>query len=571
MINQKGNLKIGLLDNSSHSLKRGYEMWGQWKKSEDAWLLKESVIWVHHGIELALKQLLVQTNEFLVFQDVDRAVERLEILRRKKGMENAGVLDLFEHDGRAISVGFGKLIDRVAITLSIDELANKAPLREKIDKLTKYRNSIVHFSIELNVLEVSGLLSEIINPLLLLLSREVQNGNFKNHDIPEIRQLGQALTKYMEDVRSEIINNAITSTIGALPPEGNGKAGIVWQALGSGLNLSLVSYVKKVMELKKVRNKTIIILSDRRELVHQVYQFFTQNSDIKPLIPGSKNELVNYLTSEKPEIIITTIQKIEYSQYENSERYLFIGFNINVTPMTESLLITFPNSTYILFSSSPPELECLLFGDVVGQYHLQQAIRDEVAIAFKIARPWGLIADGSLQQSDLTAPEVDDDLGLVGYEFDRHIKSDLYLKNIAALITAHFESRQEKWKGKGIVVASDISTVNRLADFISDIEPEWFDKSDLTGYVKPISSVDNVGRRNTVLQRFQNPDDSLSLLIGTGAFLVGYDNPLIHTIYVTSPISRQFQYKLASLVSRRYDGKEDGVIFDFVDLDWQLE
>lgn len=208
MPKQTNSLKMGLLDNGSHSLKRGYEMWTQWKQSNDAWLLKESIIWVHHGIELLLKQLLVQTNEFLVFQDVNKAVERLGILRKKDGMKDAGVLDLFEHDDKAFSVGFRNLIDRTAITLSIDELAEREPLRKQVDQLTRYRNKIVHFSIELDVLEVSSLLSEILNPLLHLLSKEVNDQNFKEKVIPEIQQAACSVQKYVEfeNTRKDILS-----------------------------------------------------------------------------------------------------------------------------------------------------------------------------------------------------------------------------------------------------------------------------------------------------------------------------------------------------------------------------
>ncbi|WP_229645115.1 hypothetical protein, partial [Vibrio parahaemolyticus] len=72
-----------------------------------------------------------------------------------------------------MSVGFKNLIERVAITLTIDELSAKSDLRDQIDQLTKFRNKIVHFSIELDVVEVSELISDILDPLLCMLSREV--------------------------------------------------------------------------------------------------------------------------------------------------------------------------------------------------------------------------------------------------------------------------------------------------------------------------------------------------------------------------------------------------------------
>lgn len=79
MNQNKSSLSIGLLDNCYHSLKRGYELWNIVKErndinhrnADDAWLLKESIIWVHHGIELALKKMLAQVNECFIFEKLD--------------------------------------------------------------------------------------------------------------------------------------------------------------------------------------------------------------------------------------------------------------------------------------------------------------------------------------------------------------------------------------------------------------------------------------------------------------------------------------------------------------------
>lgn len=202
MTSNTPSLRISLLDNSSHSLKRGYELWYQGHTTRDGWLLKEATFWIHHGIELALKQLLVQTNEYLVFDKVDEAVRKLVYLRRQPGMTNAGVLDLFEQDENGIvSVSFHNLIQRAALMLNLSELEEGAPLRTNIDELTRYRNKIVHFSIEMNVNEVSSLLSDILEPLLQLLASEVQDANFVNNSIPEIRRRAQPvrdLSQYYE-------------------------------------------------------------------------------------------------------------------------------------------------------------------------------------------------------------------------------------------------------------------------------------------------------------------------------------------------------------------------------------
>jgi hypothetical protein len=188
MADKKSTLNIGLLENACHSLKRGYELWREGERTNDGWLLKEAIIWIHHGIELSLKQLLVQTNEFLVFEKVDDATRSLAKLRRQTNKPDAGVLELFNSEESAVSVSFHNLIQRVAIMLNLSELAEGAPLRSDIDELTKLRNRIVHFSAVLDKPDVTTLLSDILEPLLKLLEREVNDSGFRFQCIPAIRR-----------------------------------------------------------------------------------------------------------------------------------------------------------------------------------------------------------------------------------------------------------------------------------------------------------------------------------------------------------------------------------------------
>lgn len=559
MKNQTTNLSIGLLANGSHSLKRGYEMWSQWKQTEDAWLLKESVIWIHHGIELVLKQLLVQSNEFLVFQDVNKAVDRLAILRTRKGMQDAGVLDLFEHDDKVMSVGFRNLVTRTAVALSIKELNEHASLRKKIEQLTKYRNSMVHFSIELDIFKVSSLLSEILDPLLTMLAKEVNDERFINIDIQKIRKLAQPVQEYIEGIRNEIVDAALLATEKALPPIGNRRAGIVWQALGSGLMISLISYLKKIRLLPQISDAHILIIVDRVDLANQLQVVLSKEGEINPILPENRYELASAMELKQQAIIISTIQKYNSDERKNNAECLLVGFSLNSKP--EKLISTFPNAVHILFSSNPPNYFQNSYGPIIGKYGLQQAINDEIARPIRFEK---MVTDG------FSNVFLEDQDGLSEYFFDIRT-SGHYLKSLAQKIVQHFESRQCEWKGKGAIVVRDISTALALYEHLVRIKPEWKGETDRNGLVKPISYTDNIHQRNLLVQRLQDQEDSLSLVVATGSFLVGYDNPLIHTIYVTCLVSHQLKYKLASLVCRDVQGKQEGLIVDFNDQDWRLD
>ena len=455
MTNSINSLKIGLLDNSYHSLKRGYEMWSHWHKSEDAWLLKESIIWVHHGIELALKQLLVEKNEFLVFDDIDRAVDRLRILRKNKGMENAGVLDLFDQDDKIMSVGFRNLVERTAITLPVPELAEKEPLRLRIDELTKYRNKVVHFSVELDIAAVSNLLSDILDPLLSMLSREVKDINFRNVAIPDIRNKARPVQKFSEQFRLDIVDKAIRATINAMPPKGDRKAGIVWQTRGSGLGLSIVAYLTQVRLLPEIRGHHVIVVVDNLVSAAQIYQQISdltdQSNPLKNSFPEDKTAITETLESQEPKVIITTVQRFKLDAIATYKECLVIGYDLRT--QSDRLLSIFPNAVYILFTTILPQRESKLqqtFGELIFSYNLNDAINDG------IARPVS-VEYRNIKTNTYEYPESDSTI-----YFRQRQGSPNFMFALAQDIVQHFELYQGNCAGKGIVIVPDITSGNIL-------------------------------------------------------------------------------------------------------------
>lgn len=188
MTTNGSKLEVGLLDNACHSLLRGFEFLGTSINEQDKLLLKEAVVWIHHGIELSLKYLLVQENEFLVFDNIDKAVQKLGILRKKQASQ-MGVLELFQHSETPYTVGYGKAIERAAMMLDLQELAKNEPLRKQLDKLANFRNQIIHFTIDIYIDEVTGMLVRLMRPFLGVLKREVNDENFVSEWIPRILKM----------------------------------------------------------------------------------------------------------------------------------------------------------------------------------------------------------------------------------------------------------------------------------------------------------------------------------------------------------------------------------------------
>jgi hypothetical protein len=376
MTNTNNNLKMSLLDNGVHSLKRGYEIWNTARKENDGWLLKESIIWVHHGIELLLKQLLVQTNEFLVFQDVNKAVERLGILRKNPRLKNAGVLELFDHDEKVTSIGFMSLIERVSITLAINELDSGAELRKRLDNLTKFRNKIVHFSVVIDIDAVSSLLGEILDPLLELLSREINDTNFKKTTISEIRRSARSLQEHLESIRCNIAEKAVSATIKAM--SSNLKAGIVSQPSGTGLTYTLASYLEKIQDSKLFNDKKIFIITDNEMIKEQLTHIFSHELHSSKISKHFKYHLdIEALSAN---LNILTIEQIIEINEPFHEHCLVVRFSSRYK--THNLEKLFPTATRILFSHIPKRADNEFYGDAIATWSIHDAINDKILVPF---------------------------------------------------------------------------------------------------------------------------------------------------------------------------------------------
>jgi hypothetical protein len=67
---------MSLRENGLHSFGRGLKSYDEYLSSHNPILLKDTIIFLHHGIELLMKQILVQHSEYLIFDDLDIASKK---------------------------------------------------------------------------------------------------------------------------------------------------------------------------------------------------------------------------------------------------------------------------------------------------------------------------------------------------------------------------------------------------------------------------------------------------------------------------------------------------------------
>jgi len=156
-------LPIDLKANGLHSLQKGIKSYQEFQTTYDYWLLKESVMFLNHGIELLMKEILRQQSEYLIF-------DRLDDVAVKQIKANKDGIDLFDINSPPKTVTFGEAIKRVSAFINPPELDKD--FQDNLDGLNKLRNKIEHHEVLLDGQTVGQLIDSILEPLYNLLEAQ---------------------------------------------------------------------------------------------------------------------------------------------------------------------------------------------------------------------------------------------------------------------------------------------------------------------------------------------------------------------------------------------------------------
>jgi hypothetical protein len=183
----KEKIRISLQENGVHSFLRAIEVFGEYQKTLDNMLLKDSIVFLHHGIELLMKQLLVNQNEMLIFEDI-------KDLHKKQKQADKQKVGIFFLEQPPKTVSYDMAIERVDAFVKPEELTEE--LRKSLGRLNRLRNQIEHYAIEADRDDVEKILVAIHNPLLNLF--EARLGSIKNQQTPRIKKIISAISESSE-------------------------------------------------------------------------------------------------------------------------------------------------------------------------------------------------------------------------------------------------------------------------------------------------------------------------------------------------------------------------------------
>jgi type I restriction enzyme R subunit len=404
---------------------------------------------------------------------------------------------------------------------------------------------------------------------------------------------------------------AINSTYNAI--SGNKKIGVVWHTQGSGKSYTMGFYTALMNKDSKLKNPTIVILTDRNDLDDQLYDTFSSLSlfNESPKKIRSQQELKTSLKVSSGGIVFTTIQKFlakdgsKFEELSKRDNIIVVtdeahrtqyGFkaklqkNVIKYGLAKYLRDALPNASFIGFTGTPIEFSDKstreVFGEYIDIYDMHLALEDHRVV--KIIYDSKLI---KLGKNEEIFKQIDDLI----YEFTEQEEKNVVeqekakwstiealagseprIKELAKSVVKHFEMRQLIGNGKAMIVCMSRRICIALHDEIKKMRPEWYHKNDNKGLMKVVmtgSASDgkeytehtrNKEKRKELAKVFKDPSSDFKLAIVRDMWLTGFDVPCMNTLYIDKIIKHHNLMQAIARVNRVYKDKDAGLVIDFI-------
>ena len=417
------------------------------------------------------------------------------------------------------------------------------------------------------------------------------------------------------------VNKAIESTMKAVA-SGRRKGGVVWHTQGSGKSLSMVFFTGKLV--LKLDNPTVVVLTDRNDLDDQLFDTFAASTQLLRQAPEQANDrehLKTLLQVASGGIVFTTIQK--FSPDNGTALYPLLSERSNIVVIADEahrsqygfeakevdikdeqgnvigkrtaygfakyIRDALPNATFLGFTGTPIENTDVntpaIFGKYVDIYDIAQAVADGATVKIyyesRLARIT-LEEDGRELIRKLDRELDGEELSLTQKakakwtKLEAIVGNSSRLKNVAQDIVTHFETRQEAFQGKAMIVTMSRRIAVELYQHIIALHPGWHHDDLEKGAVKVVmtaSSSDPLEmqqhkttkqQRRQIAERLKDPSDELQMAIVCDMWLTGFDVPCLHTMYLDKPMKGHNLMQAIARVNRVYLDKPGGLIVDYL-------
>lgn len=271
-----------------------------------------------------------------------------------------------------------------------------------------------------------------------------------------------------------------------------------------------------------------------------------------------------------------------------------------------------PNATYVGFTGTPIDGTYDVFGKVVDAYTMVESVKDEITvpIVYEGRAAKVLLNNAKLQEIEAyynrcaeegsNEQQIEDSKKAMA-QMNAIIGDPGRLKDVARDFVAHYEARIIEGatiRGKAMFVASSREIAYELYKNILELRPQWGealvaeDGAVLTEKeqkeIKPMPRIKMVATRGAddnealydmlgtseyrkeLARQFKFDKSNFKIALVVDMWLTGFDVPALDTMYIDKPVQRHNLIQTISRVNRKSDGKQKGLVVDYIGIKKQM-
>ena len=368
--------------------------------------------------------------------------------------------------------------------------------------------------------------------------------------------------------------------------------GVFWHTQGSGKSLTMVMFVKALIENPNIVNPRILIVTDRKDLDRQIKGTFENAGLKKDVIQARSGEHLLKLIKNKDLRVVTTL--VQKFQSASKKRTNFLDNDENIFVLIDEahrshggisnieMNRVIPNACYIAFTGTPllkKEKSQQKFGRFIDKYTIDDALGDKVILP--------LIYEGRYVGLEQDKKEIDRQVDRLTAGLNPKQQKELQFKikhkilkdnpqriaEIAYDIEKHYFEKFANTGLKGQIVAPSkysailfqkyfqqngkVKTALVISDENGLIDDKDEHKKEVEEYLKEIKEkyISLLSYEKEVIESFVYNEKDIEVLIVVNKLLTGFDAPRNTALYLAREIKDHNLLQAIARVNRLFDNK----------------
>lgn len=382
------------------------------------------------------------------------------------------------------------------------------------------------------------------------------------------------------------------------------KGGLMWHTQGSGKSLTMVMFVKALIEDPHIVNPRVIIVTDRKDLDKQIKETFNNCNLKKDVIQAlSGQHLIDLIKEKNLSVITTLVHKFQTASNKNTS---FIDTDKNLFVLIDEAHRTqyglaniemnriIPNACYIGFTGTPlmkNDKSWKKFGGYIDKYTIDDALEDKIILPLIYEGRYVDLVQNSEQidkhiarltkdLNDKQKKELQQFVGTkvikdnpqriieIGYDIEDHFIKNFQHTGLKAQIVAPSKYSAILFQ-KFFENNEKIRTGVIISDEHEDGNEDNTHKQEVIQYLDRVRANHfNIEKyEKDIIDSFKHNEDGIEIIIVVDKLLTGFDAPRNTVLYLAKDIKDHTLLQAIARVNRLHDNKKlpktAGYIIDY--------